>query len=70
MKMLISCFGTKIKQCKTIYILKGYTDSYSDGIYKLAHTFFKMVVAIYATCDFFPNKFVWTFLTDLLTRFC
>ena len=32
MKMLIPCFGTKIKPCKTIYILKGYTDndSYSD----------------------------------------
>ena len=30
MKMLISCFETKIKACKTIYILKGYTDSYSD----------------------------------------
>ena len=30
MKMLISCLGTKIKPCKTIYILKGYTDSYSD----------------------------------------
>ena len=30
MKMLISCFGTKIKPCKTIYILKGYTDSDSD----------------------------------------
>ena len=30
MKMLISCFGTKNKPCKTIYILKGYTDSYSD----------------------------------------
>ena len=30
MKMLISCFGTEIKPCKTIYILKGYTDSYSD----------------------------------------
>ena len=30
MKMLISCFGTKIKPRKTIYILKGYTDSYSD----------------------------------------
>ena len=33
MNMLISCFGTKIKPCKTIYILKGYTgytDSYSD----------------------------------------
>ena len=28
--MLISCVGTKIKPCKTIYILKGYTDSYSD----------------------------------------
>ena len=28
--MLISCFGTKIKPCKTIYIPKGYTDSYSD----------------------------------------
>ena len=30
MKILFSCFGTKIKPCKTIYILKGYTDSYSD----------------------------------------
>ena len=30
MNMLISCFGTKIKLRKTIYILKGYTDSYSD----------------------------------------
>ena len=30
MKMLISCFGTKIKPRKTIYILKGYTDSYSN----------------------------------------
>ena len=30
MKMLISCFGTKIKPCKTIYFLKVYTDSYSD----------------------------------------
>ena len=30
MKMLISCFGTKVEPCKTIYILKGYTDSYSD----------------------------------------
>ena len=28
--MLISCVGTKIKPCKTIYILKGHTDSYSD----------------------------------------
>ena len=26
----VSCFGTKPKHCKTIYILKGYTDSYSD----------------------------------------
>ena len=30
MKMLFSYFGTKNKPCKTIYILKGYTDSYSD----------------------------------------
>ena len=30
MKMLKSCYGTKIKPCKTIYILKDYTDSYSD----------------------------------------
>ena len=30
MNMLISCFGTKIKPCKAIYILKGYTDAYSD----------------------------------------
>ena len=30
MKMLISCFGTKIKPRKTIYILNGYTDSYSN----------------------------------------
>ena len=30
MKMLISCFGTKIKPRKPIYIPKGYTDSYSD----------------------------------------
>ena len=30
MKILISCFGTKIKPLKTIYILKGYKDSYSD----------------------------------------
>ena len=28
--MLGSCFGTKIKPCKTIFILKGYTDSCSD----------------------------------------
>ena len=30
MKMLIFCFGTKTKPCKTIYTLKGYTDFYSD----------------------------------------
>ena len=30
MKMLIFCFGTKIKPCKTICVLKVYTDSYSD----------------------------------------
>ena len=30
MKMLISCFGTEIKPRKTIYVLKGYTDSYSN----------------------------------------
>ena len=30
MNMLISCVGTKIKSCKTIYILKDYTDAYSD----------------------------------------
>ena len=30
MKVLISCFGTKIKPCQTIDILKGYTDSYLD----------------------------------------
>ena len=30
MKMLISCVETKIIPFKTIYILKGYTDSYSD----------------------------------------
>ena len=35
--------------------------------------FFKkllLVVAIYATCDFFANKFMCTLLTDLLTRLC
>ena len=39
-------------------------------IYKLAYTFSKWYLQIYATCDFFANKFVCTFLTDLLTRFC
>ena len=57
MKMLISCFGTKIKPCKTTYILKGYTDPYSDlkGIYKLAHIFFKMVVANLCNLRFFSQ---------------
>ena len=26
MKLLVSCFGTKTKLCKTIYILKDYID--------------------------------------------
>ena len=30
MKMLVFCFGTKSKPCKTINILKDYIDSYSD----------------------------------------
>ena len=45
MKMLVSLLGTKAKPCKTIYILKVSTDSYSDSkkeIYKLAHTSFKV----------------------------
>ena len=28
--MLVSCFRSETKPCKTIYILKSYTDSYSD----------------------------------------
>ena len=28
--MLVFCFGAKTKLCKTIYIRKGYIDSYSD----------------------------------------
>ena len=44
MKMLISCFGTKIKPRKTIYILKGYTDSYSD-----------LYSNLYINLYFFPN---------------
>ena len=30
MKMIFSCFRTETETCKTIHLLKGYTDSYSD----------------------------------------
>ena len=73
MKMLISCFGTKIKPRKTIYILKGYTDSYSDlyNNLKISLYFFQMVVANLCKLQFFfANKFVCTVLTDLPTQFC
>ena len=44
MKMLVSCFGTKAKHCKTIDIFKGYVDTYSDLIRNLQISlyFFKM----------------------------
>ena len=67
--MLISCFGTKMKPCKTIYP-KDYTDSYLNlnRNLKISPYFFQN-----GRCKFMQlitNKFECTFFTDLLTRFC
>ena len=53
--MLVSCFRTKIKPSETIYIQKGYTDSYSDlnrNLY-ISPYFFQMVVANLCNLQFF-----------------
>ena len=64
MQMPIFCFGTKIKLCKTIYILKGYTDSYSDfnrNLYISPYFFRNGSCKFMQLAIFFANKFVCTF---------